>query len=615
MRAATFLLVATFNLALAQPVRVWLTTADQKSLLAPQPPVAFAAHAPAGVASIWIAENSQWQTVEGFGASMTDSAAYLLHQKVPAAALPAVMDSLFDHDRGIGVSFLRNPMGASDLTRFVYSYDDVAGGDPSLASFSIAHDQADILPLLRQAKAINPNLKMLGTPWSAPGWMKSTGSMVGGSLLPSAYGPFANYFVKYLQAYAAAGVNVDYITLQNEPLYLPNDYPGALMQAADQLQLLRDFVLPALTSAKLRTRVMVLDHNWDAPDYPVTVLKDGAVAQSPLVAGTAWHWYAGTPGMMTGVQQTLPNHGQWVTEASGGTWIQDQVRADFEAIIHSMRNWAKSFVKWSLALDANRGPHTGGCGTCSGLIEVDQPTGAVTNMIDYYTLGHFSKFVLPGAVRIWSSNAPGVITAAFLNPNRSRVLVAYNTSTSDRAVAIRWNGRALSYTLPAGSGATFVWNAGPKQDCSSAVVASAALRRQPACEPPVASALERMPASSYMEISGLATEPTNDADGGFDLGYAKEGSWAHYADLDFGSGVSTLNARVACGSSPGVLEFRLDRADGPLIAQVTVPVTGDWQNWVTQTVPVSGAAGQHALYVVFRGAAQGIANLNWIQFQ
>src|ERR1035438_319771 len=148
-----------------------------------------------------------YQTMEGFGASMTDSAAYLLHQKVPPAALPDVMQSLFGRTNGIGVGFLRNPMGAADLARSDYSYDDVAAGstDTNLAGFSIAHDEADILPLLRQAKAINPAIKMLGTPWSPPGWMKSSGSMIGGSLQPSSYTAFANYLVKYLQAYDAAG--------------------------------------------------------------------------------------------------------------------------------------------------------------------------------------------------------------------------------------------------------------------------------------------------------------------------------------------------------------------------------------------------------------------------
>jgi glucosylceramidase len=194
------------------------------------------------------------------------------------------MQSLFDRTNGIGVSFLRNPMGASDLARSDYSYDDVAAGstDPNLTAFSLAHDEADILPLLRQAKAINPSIKMLGTPWSPPGWMKSTGSLIGGSLLASSYTAFASYLVKYVQAYEAAGVPVDYLTLQNEPLYVPPDYPGESMSAAGQLTILKDYVLPALAANQLRTRILVYDHNWDTP----AVMSTSALA--PQASTCAW---------------------------------------------------------------------------------------------------------------------------------------------------------------------------------------------------------------------------------------------------------------------------------------------------------------------------------------
>ncbi len=173
---------------------------------------------------------------------------------------------------GIGLSFIRNPMGASDLARFHYSYDDLPAGqtDPTLASFSIAHDLADIVPLVQQARALNPQLVVMATPWSPPGWMKTSGSLIGGSLLASAYAPFANYFVKYIQAYQAAGIPIDYVSLQNEPLYVPGDYPGMSMDAATQLAVLKLHLLPALTSAGLTTKALVYDHNWDRPDYPDT---------------------------------------------------------------------------------------------------------------------------------------------------------------------------------------------------------------------------------------------------------------------------------------------------------------------------------------------------------
>ncbi len=284
--------------AQAQSVSVWLTTDDQRTLMQPQSSVVFIASSAPGLPTIFLDEYARYQTIEGFGASMTDSSAYLMNQKIPPAQLPGVMQSLFDHAQGIGVSFLRNPMGASDLARTAYSYDDLQAGatDPDLASFSIAHDKVDILPLLRQAKAINPRITMMGNPWSPPGWMKTTGSMIGGSLLPSAYPAFANYFVKYLQGYAAEGVPVDYISIQNEPLNVPTDYPGMSLPATDAVTVLSDYVLPALTANNLTAKVLVYDHNWSNTGYPLTVLADPTLANSPQIAGIAWHWYGGPAG-------------------------------------------------------------------------------------------------------------------------------------------------------------------------------------------------------------------------------------------------------------------------------------------------------------------------------
>jgi glucosylceramidase len=585
----------------AQTVNVWLTTDDQKTLLQPQGTASFAEGVSSAVPTILIDERRRYQTIQGFGAAFTDSAAYLLNEKVPSAQLHDVIMSLFDHQQGIGISFGRNPIGASDLARFDYSFDDQAAGatDPTLSAFSIAHDQTDIIPLILLAKSINPELKILATPWSPPGWMKTSDSMIGGTLLPSAYGPFADYLVKYVQAYAAAGVRVDYLALQNEPDYLPPDYPGERMLPAEQLNILKNFVLPAMTAANLNTQVLVFDTNWDDPTFPRTVLADPTVAASPLVAGVSWHWYAGNPGAMENLHEFLPSRRQFVTEASGGTWIADEVKTDFETIIQSMRNWSVSYIKWSLALDENRGPHTGGCGTCTPLVFVDETSGAVTNAIDYYTLGHFSKFVWPGATHVYSSNAPGLISAAFLNPDGSRALVVYNDTTASRTFQIAWRGQSFTYTLAGLSGATLTWTGGP--------VRYSTMRT---------SATEQIQASSYTAVSGLETENTMDTDSGFDLGYASSGSWAEFDRIDFGHGVSTVNARVSSAADGGTVEFHLDRVDGPLIATATAPATGGWQTWTTVTAPVSGAIGVRNLYVVLKdGTTAGIANLNWFRFQ
>jgi glucosylceramidase len=631
--AALCLWAASGALASAQTVSVWLTTDDQKTLMAPQPPVEFAPGTSIQLPSIFISESQAEQTIEGFGASMTDSAAYLLNEVVPKTALGGVMQSLFSHSQGIGVSFLRNPMGASDITRYDYSYDDLPYGivDPSLTSFSVAHDQADILPMLRQAKTINPQIKMLGTPWSPPAWMKANGSMIGGSsstaqLLPAQYSAFADYLVKYVQAYQAAGVPVDYLTIQNEPLNVPTDYPGEYMAPTDQLTVLKNYVLPALATANINSKILVYDHNWDTPSYPETVFGDATLAGSAQIAGVAWHWYGGPPGAMTTLHNLFPQFDQYVTEASGGTWIADEVKTDFEMIAHSMRNWSRSYVKWSLALDQNRGPHTGGCGDCSGLITVNNPSGLVTYNIDYYTLGHFSKFVVPGAVRVWSNNAPGIISAAFINPlrhagtlgaehaepgERSRVLVVYNDSAATQNFQVVWYGTSFQYSLPSYAGATFQWNAGLEYPC----------RRS--CWTPVIPATTQIQGSSYNRLGGynsageLQTEPCSDTNGGFDLGYSAPGYWAEYQNIDFGSGVHVVQVRVANGSgSPGTIELHSGSSTGPLLAQATIPVTGGWQTWQTISAPVSGAAGVQNLFVVFQnGSSSGMGNLNWFQFQ
>src|SRR6185437_13923102 len=289
----------------AQKVSIWLTTDTQKSKMAAQPAISFAASS-ASAPVIYVDETMGYQTVEGFGASFTDSAAYLLKEKVPAAQLTTVMNNLFNRTSGIGLSFMRNPMGASDITRSDYSYDDMPAGstDATLAKFSIAHDMTDIIPLVKQAKQINPRLKIMANPWSPPGWMKTSNSMIGGYLQSKYYSAYANYFVKYIKAYAAQGITIDYISMQNEPLYVPGNYPGMCLPATvadtshcgvsptDETTTIKT-TLTALHNAGLSTRVLVYDHNWDTPAYPGTILADKTIGASTQVAGVAWHGYGG----------------------------------------------------------------------------------------------------------------------------------------------------------------------------------------------------------------------------------------------------------------------------------------------------------------------------------
>jgi len=541
------------------------------------------------------------------------------------------MNDLFTRQGGgIGLSFIRNPMGASDIARSVYSFDDNNGvADPTLANFSIAHDQVDIIPLILQAKQLNPQLKIMANPWSPPGWMKDSGSMIGGSLLSSMYSPFANYFVKYIQAYAQAGINIDYISLQNEPLYVPTSYPGMCMPAVslstdcptsqtDQTTAVYGFVAPALSLAGLQTKVLVYDHNWDRPDYPEDVLTNQNLSQ---IAGVAWHGYASTPGAMTPIQNMFPGVGTYETEHSGFVTNSDQSRLDFEEITQCMRNWARAYVKWSLALDENQGPHTGGCATCTPIVTVNSSSGDITYGPEFYTMGQFSKYVLQGANRVYSSNALGMVTVAFVNPapDNSRVLVAFNDSSQSQTFVTQWGTQSFTYTLPALAAATFTWS-GTQSGGPPAYTVSA--KSQIFASSFNSTAGDNTPGN--YGTWGLSTELTSDTGGGYDVGYSNDGDYAVYKNVDFGTGVSTVTARLAClggnggGNCGGTLEFHLDSSAGTLVASATVPSTGGWETWqTTPAASVTGASGVHDLYVVFKAPASGttsLGNLNWFQF-
>jgi glucosylceramidase len=590
------LLSATVEIANAQTASVWLTTDDQVNKLQSVASVTFVTGT-GGNNPVFVDETQTYQQVEGFGASFTDSAAYLLNQVATSSARSNAMYSLFTRNgNGIGVSFVRNPMGASDLARSQYSYDDLPPGqtDTNLTSFSIAHDQADIIPLIQQALQLNPQLTIMANPWSPPGWMKTTDSMIGGSLLASMYPSFAQYFVKYIQAYQAAGIPTHYISLQNEPLYVPGDYPGMSMDAATQLTVLRDYVLPALAASNIPTKVLVYDHNWDRPDYPDAVLSDATVLGSSQVGGIAWHGYGGTPGVMTIMANKYPTKGNYMTEHSGEVFVGDAVKHDFEEITQVMRNWGKAYVKWSLVLDQNHGPHTGGCADCNPLVTINSSSGALTYAIEYYTLGHFSKFVLPGAYRVYSGNAAGIVSAAFVNPDDSKVLVAFNDTPSSNTFQVQWGNKMFTYTLAPYSGATFTW-AGTQ---SGGYQFPAALQLQ---------------ASSFNSTAGLETETTTDTQGGYDVGYADNGDYAVYQNVNFGAGFTNVSVREASFGG-GTLELRLDSLTGPIISSFALTSTGGWQTWQTLHEPVSGASGLHDLYAIFRGGPGGLGNLNWLQF-
>ncbi|MEK4850970.1 glycoside hydrolase family 30 beta sandwich domain-containing protein [Paenibacillus sp. FSL H7-0756] len=418
-------------------------------------------------ATIEIDAGQTYQVMDGFGASFTDSAAYLIHLVLDAGQRTEVMQKLFDPLEGIGLSFLRNPMGASDYARMVYSYNDMpeGGSDPALAGFSIAHDEADIIPLVQEALRLNPELKLMASPWSAPGWMKTSGSMIAGSLKPEHYQVYADYFVRFIQAYAAHGLPIYAVTVQNEPLYEPQHYPSMLMLPEEQREFIRDYLKPAFQEHGLDTKIFCYDHNWDRPDYPLSVLK-GAEAE---VDGVAWHWYGGAPSAQSEVLAAYPDTEVHFTEGSGGEWIPPFEQAFSNVMrtgIEILRNHSKSFVLWNMALDEQNGPTVPGFGqsTCRGVVTVNQQTRELTYTLDYYALAHFSKVIRPGALRL-ASNASRehLRSVAFRNADGSLAAVLFNDSEAEETVSVRLEGEELLTCSIAAKGAVSVKVAGKRK--------------------------------------------------------------------------------------------------------------------------------------------------------
>lgn len=464
--------------------RVWVTTVDRTELLAERAPVTFGTGTSAAP-TIVVDPDRTYQRFDGAGAALTDSSAAVLYRLAPAERA-RTMRALFGE---IGVSFLRQPIGSSDFTAAAghWTYDDVPAGrtDFALRHFSIDRDRAQVLPLLREARRLNPRLTVMATPWSPPAWMKTGDSLIGGRLKddPRIYDAYARYLVEFVRAYAAAGVPVDYLSVQNEPQNRnPRGYPGTDMPVRQQEKVIAALG-PLLHRASPRTRILGYDHNWSThpddvaatppgedpeTDYPYELLAGPAAR---WVAGTAYHCYSGEPAAQTALHEAYPRKGIWFTECSGSHGAADPPEKVFRdtltwhsrnVIIGPMRNWGRSTVTWNLALDPAGGPHLGGCDTCTGLVTVN-PDGTVTRNAEFHTIGHLTTFVRPGAVRIDSTSfgTTGwngqVMDVAFRNPDGSTALIVHNENDDPRTFAVAAGGRQFEYTLPGGALATFTW--------------------------------------------------------------------------------------------------------------------------------------------------------------
>ncbi len=418
-----------------------------------------------------------FQSIAGFGASLTDSSSWLISDHLSQSRRDQLMSDLFNPDSGIGISLLRQPMGATDFnapSSGLYTFDDQPCGttDATLAGFSVAHDEAYILPLLRQAISNSPGLTVMATPWSPPAWMRNgactTLGTLGGGFNPEFYAAYAQYFVKFLQAYLANGVPVTYVTPQNEPTNELVLLPSMNFPVDQEATFIASHLGPALQAAGLSTKILGWDYVWDqAGAYPTRLL--GRQDSLAYLAGTAWHCYGGTPEAMTPIHELAPTKDIFVTECSGLTSNppsapvvsdQDQFKKTMNLFVNSTRNWARSVVLWNVALDSFNGP-SNGCVVCRPLVHIDYSLfdGWVASpQIEYYAMGQVSKWVRPGALRISSTTSPtGINNVSFLNPDHSKVLVAVNNGPSAQTFGVQQGGKWFSYTLAAGAGATFRW--------------------------------------------------------------------------------------------------------------------------------------------------------------
>jgi glucosylceramidase len=446
--------------SLAQDTSLWLTKPDHSAQLAEQSPkLAFSKEAPAGQV-IDVNSAKTFQTIDGFGFALTGGSAMLLHH-MDAAKRAALLHNLFASEGdGIGVSYLRVTVGSSDMNDHVYSYDDLAEGqtDPDMQHFSLAPDEADVIPVLKEILAINPKIKILASPWSAPLWMKTTGKAQGGVLLPEYFSAYAKYWVKYIEGMKDHGITIDALTIQNEPLNEKNT-PSMVMLAPEQADFIEHDLGPAFQKAGIKTKILLYDHNLDHLAYVTSILKDPAAAK--YIDGSAWHLYGGKVEAMTQVHDAFPTKNIYFTEQSvndrPGATSMNVAGPVARVIIGVTRNWSRNVLLWNLAADPNAGPHTdnGGCPVCYGALTIDGDN--VTRLVGYYVIGHASKFVPPGSVRIDSNDLDRLPNVAFKTPDGKTALIVSNPTDGTQNFAVRENGKAFTTSLEAGAVGTYVW--------------------------------------------------------------------------------------------------------------------------------------------------------------
>lgn len=407
--------------------------------------------------------DKEFQTMRGFGASLTESCAVSL-LKLPKEERRELMEKMFSPSKGAGFNLIRMPVGASDFALSNYTYNDTPGNrpDPSFKSFDMSRDEKS-LALLREAKEINPDLEIMITPWSAPAWMKTNGAINAGSLKPEHYQDFANYFVKVIKGYEQSGLKVESLTPQNEPYYATPTYPSMEMTQDDQIKFIGQYLGPTLRANGLSTKIFGLDHNWDMPDVAHGILEDKKANEH--MQGIAYHCYGGSRWAMSETIAKYPTKEVIQTECTAsGLMEHGNPSGDFQWWLenHSVAAVAQGTtgtLGWNLCLDQNFGPQNGGCAQCRGMVTIDTSNNKVTLNPEFQAVAQVSKFVPKGAKRLELKGGPeGVHAVAFRNPDGKMVFVAQNPH--DQPVRFRLRAsdcRTVDYEIAAKGAVTFSW--------------------------------------------------------------------------------------------------------------------------------------------------------------
>ncbi len=455
----TLMLFLFINESIAQsPVKAewWLTNTDKSALLEKQRallPVAQNQNMPV----VLVDETRQYQSMDGFGYALTGGSAILMNAMNPEAR-SALLNELFgNRENELAVSYLRISIGASDLSDRVFTYNDLPAGetDPEMKKFSIEPEQKDLIPVLKEILKINPEIKIMGSPWTPPVWMKTNKNSKGGSLLPEFYDAYARYFVKYIQVMNKEGIRIDAITIQNEPLH-PGNNPSLLMPAAEQAAFIKKSLGPAFRLAGIDTKIIIYDHNANRIDYPLEILNDEEARQ--YVDGSAFHLYEGGIDALSEVHVAYPDKNLYFTEqwvGAPGNFAGDFNWHVENLIIGASRNWCKTVIEWNLAADPKQDPHTeGGCTQCLGAVTIDG--NIVTRNPAYYVIGVASKFVPAGSVRIESNLPENLPNVAFKTPEGKIVVIVLNNSKTVKIFQLKLKGKYFETSLKSGSVATFV---------------------------------------------------------------------------------------------------------------------------------------------------------------